>query len=55
MKHYNVRIKEVDNPSIIHTSISTEGDMAYVRTHFGLEDPDVEWYTIDKVKDGELW
>lgn len=48
MYTYKVVVKEIDNPYPLHTSITTTGDLAYVRNHFGLEDADVEWYTIDK-------
>ena len=48
MKHYKVIIKETGNPYTLHTSITTEGDLDYVRNYFGLEDADVEWYAIEK-------
>lgn len=45
---YNVTIKEIDNDHVLHTSITTDEDLDYVRSFFGLEDADVEWYTIEK-------
>lgn len=48
MTTYKVTIKEVNNNHALHTSITTDQDLDYVRSHFGLEDADVEWYTIEK-------
>jgi hypothetical protein len=48
MTTYKVTIKEVNNNHVLHTSITTDQDLDYVRNHFGLEEPDVEWYIIDK-------
>lgn len=52
MHTYKVIIKETDNEYTLHTSITTNGDLAYVRNHFGLENNDVEWYTIEKENEG---
>lgn len=48
MHTYKVTIKEIDSEYIQHRTITTNGDLAYVKNHFGLEDADVEWYTIEK-------
>lgn len=48
MATYKVTIKEVNNDHVLHTSITTDQYLDYVRRHFGLEEPDVEWYTIEK-------
>lgn len=48
MNTYQVTIKEIDNDHVLHTSITTDQDLDYVRSFFGLEDADVEWYTIKK-------
>lgn len=48
IQKYNVTIKEVNKELPIHTSISTDEDLSYIRDFFGLEEDDVEWYTIDK-------
>ena len=45
---YNVTIKEIGRELPINTSITTDRDLDFVRDFFGLEEPDVEWYTIDK-------
>lgn len=51
MHTYKVTIKEVGYDYIQHRTITTAGDLDYVRNHFGLEDADIEWYTIEKEKD----
>ena len=48
METYKVTIKEANNDHVLHTSITTDQDLDYVCSHFGLEEPDVEWYTIEK-------
>lgn len=48
MNTYKVAIKETDNNHVLHTSITTDQGLDYVRSFFGLEDTDVEWYTIEK-------
>lgn len=48
MYTYKVTIKEVDSDYPLNTSITTDQGLDYVRSFFGLEDTDVEWYTIEK-------
>lgn len=48
MATYRVTIKEIDNEQPVHTSITTPEDIDYVRSFFGCEGDDVEWYTIEK-------
>jgi hypothetical protein len=48
MTTYRVTIKEIDNEHPIHTSITTSEDIGWVRSFFGCEENDVEWYTIEK-------
>lgn len=48
MYKYNITIQEVDKEFPIHTSITTDKDLDFIRDFFGLEEPDVDWYTIDK-------
>jgi hypothetical protein len=48
MTTYKVTIKEVNNDHVLHTSITTDQDLDYVRSFFGLEEHDVDWYTIEK-------
>lgn len=45
---YIVTIKEVCSEHPLCTFITTDQDLDYVRSFFGLLDPDVEWYTIKK-------
>ena len=51
MYTYKVVIKEVGNDYTMHRTITTNGDLEYVKNHFGLEDADIEWYTIEKGKE----
>ena len=48
MTTYKVTIKEANNNHVLHTSITTDQDVDYVCNFFGLENTDVEWYTIEK-------
>lgn len=48
MYTYKVTIKEVGSDYPLNTTITTDQGLDYVRSFFGLEDTDVEWYTIDK-------
>lgn len=48
MHTYKVVIKEVGNKYPLHRTITTNGDLDYVKNHFGLEESDIEWYTIEK-------
>lgn len=45
---YKVTIKEINRELPVHTSITTTEDIGYVRSFFGCEENDVEWYTIEK-------
>lgn len=45
---YEVIIKEINNQYPLHTSITTDQNLDYVRSFFGCEEDDVEWYTIKK-------
>ena len=47
---YKVTIKEINNDHLVHTSLTTDEDLDYVRDFFGLEEPDVEWYSVEKIK-----
>lgn len=49
---YEVEIKEVDNDSILRPTFTGYADIEYIIEFFGLENPDVEWYKIYGVKNG---
>lgn len=46
-RKWKVTIKEVAMELPIHTEYHGHYDLNDVREHFGLEDPDVEWYKIE--------
>lgn len=52
-RKWKVTIKEVGKEAPIHTEIHGRYDLADVREHFGLEEPDVEWYNIEEKKDDD--
>ena len=49
---YELEIKEVDNDSILRPIFTGYADINYIIKFFGLENPDVEWYKIYGVKNG---
>lgn len=51
MKHYEITIKEVGRPNPLKTSLSGNKTRQQVIEWFGLENPDVEWYTIEEKED----
>ncbi len=54
MKTYVAEIKEVGNPTILHPSITCDGMTKDNLIKFwGLNLPDVEWYRIYIIIDGE--
>lgn len=53
MKHWTVTTKEVGNPKPVVTRLDGDYELEDVRDFLGLEEPDVEWYTIEPVKGGE--
>lgn len=48
MKTYNVTIKEVGNPNLLHPSYTGDVDRDFIIDFFGLNEPDVEWYKIEE-------
>ncbi|MDE6284656.1 MAG: hypothetical protein K2M17_02825 [Bacilli bacterium] len=47
---YIIKIKEVGNQHVIQTSYSgQEVTEEYLIEFFGLKNPDVEWYKIEKL------
>lgn len=54
MKKYIAEIKEVGNPSVLTPSLTCEGmtEEGLVR-FWGLEKPDVEWYRLYEVVNGQ--
>ncbi len=46
-KHYEITTKEVGRERPIKTTYIGDRDRKYLIDFFGLEQPDVEWYTIE--------
>lgn len=49
MRHWKVTIKEVGNPRLLTPELVGDYELEDVRKHFGLDDRDVEWYTITEI------
>lgn len=49
-RKWKVTIKEVGRELPIHTEMHGLYDLDDVREHFGLTEPDVEWYNIEEIK-----
>lgn len=52
---YIAEIKEVGNPSILKPSLSISNEMTKDKLveFWGLNEPDVEWFKLFKVVDGQ--
>jgi len=52
---YIAEIKEVGNPSVLKPSISISNEMTkdQLVKFWGLDEPDVEWFRVYKVVDGQ--
>ena len=48
-RKWKVTIKEVARELPIHTELYGPWELDEVRDHFGLEEPDVDWYTINEI------
>lgn len=48
-RKWKVTIKEVDHEKI-ETEYHGHYDLDDVREHFGLLEPDVDWYSIEEIK-----
>ena len=48
MKTFNITIKEVGNPHLLHPSYTDDVDRNFIIEFFGLNEPDVEWYEIEE-------
>ena len=54
MYTYIAEIKEVGNPTILTPSLTCEGmTVEGLISFWGLDEPDVEWYKLYKVVDGQ--
>ena len=55
MLKYIAKIKEVWNPSVLTPSLSISYEMTkdQLVKFWGLDQPDVEWYKLYKVVDGQ--
>ena len=51
MKTFNITIKEVDNPNLLHPSYTGDVDRKFIIEFFGLNEPDVEWYELNLIED----
>lgn len=51
-REWEITIKEVGRELPIHTKRNGYYDLDDIRDYFGLEEPDVEWYTINEKKGG---
>ena len=49
VRHWKVSIKET-SVAVLHTEMHGPFDLEDVRAHFGCEEPDVIWYTIEEIK-----
>lgn len=49
MKHYKITVKE-KNGQVCHPEFKGNKTRREIIEFFGLEEPDVEWYTIEEVK-----
>ena len=49
-RKWKVTIKEVFSELPIHTELHGPFDLEDVKDHFGLEEPDVDWYNIEEIK-----
>ena len=49
MRHWKVVIKEVCNPVLLTPELVGDYELEDVRKHFGLDEQDVEWYTITEI------
>lgn len=50
-RKWRVTAKEVFSELPIHTGMHGPFDLDDVKDHFGLEEPEVEWYSIEEIKD----
>lgn len=48
MKTWEITIKEVGNPHLLHPSYTGDVDRDFIIEFFGLNEPDVEWYKIEE-------
>lgn len=49
MRHWKVVIKEVGNSVLLTPELVGDYELEDVRKHFGLDEQDVEWFTITEV------
>lgn len=49
MRHWKVIIKEVGNPHPIETEMIGDYDEYDVVKHYGLRNPDVQWYKMQEI------
>ena len=53
MRHWVCEIKEVGNPQTVKPELFGDYDEKDCVRWWGLKNPDVEWYKLMEVKDGE--
>lgn len=49
MRHWKITVKKVTEPLPVVTEVNADS-LDEVRQDFGLEEKDVEWFTIEEVK-----
>lgn len=50
-RHWKARIKEVGNDRILEPELWGYYTLEQAKAHFGLDEADVEWYTIDDMNE----
>lgn len=51
MKHFTAKIKEHGNDHILTPSYTGDVDKEFLIKFWGLNEPDVEWYTIEETEE----
>lgn len=51
MSHWIGNIKEIGNPHVLTPEMTGDYELEDVRKHWGLEEPDIEWFNVLRTKD----
>ena len=51
MKHFTAKIKEQGNSHILTPSYTGDVDKEFLIKFWGLNEPDIEWYTIEETEE----
>ena len=49
MSRYKITMKEVGRIDTITSEFNGDVNEAYLIKHYGLNEPDIEWYDIEKI------